>query len=187
MQITCDVELSKSLNFVENNRVYIQGSFDESISKHVIPYLLKIITNREQTIIYIYISSDGGCVYFLKELLALFELAKSKGMRIETYVLARAYSCGSILASAGSKGFRFISSNAEHLCHLGASSTGYVFNDKELERSTERAKSHFDFVRSVYKKYANIENLEDAIKNDNYFIRGKDIIKNGLADEIIDE
>lgn len=183
---SCDIELSKSLNFISGNRVHIHGEFDSSISKHVIPDLTNIIMNKTHSIIQFFICSDGGVTYYLMQLLALIEIAKNKNIIIETYVFARAYSCGSILACSGTKDYRFISKHAEHLCHLGSSTTGIVINDKELERSQDRVKSHFDFIREIYKKYATIENLEEIIQCDNYFIRGEDIIKNGLADGIID-
>lgn len=179
-----------TLNFVDGNHVFIHGVFDESISKHVLPSLVKLVEIQGKVKngkIKFYINSDGGLVFSLLDLLAQIEMAKKMGVIVETYVYGRAYSCGSLLACSGSPGHRYISGQAEHLCHLGSAGTGVVCNDVELKRSHERAQYHFDRIRKLYKKYARIKDLDKAIKYDNYFIRGKEIIANGLADKIIDE
>lgn len=181
--------MAKDLNFIDGNNIFIHGLFDDTISKNVIPKLLKEIDKQETLkngILKFYINSDGGILYYLQDLLSLIEIAKRKGIIIETYVFGRAYSCGSLLACSGSKGHRYISYNAEHLCHLGAGGTGDVINDIELVRSAERVKAHFDKIRLLYKKYANINDLENVIRTDNYFIRGQAIIDNGLADKYVD-
>lgn len=178
-----------ALNMVKGNKVFIYGDFDETIAKDVIPALIDEVEKQKALkngVIKFYIDSNGGYARYLYDLLAIIEGAKKAGTVIETYVFSYAYSCGSVLACAGTKGNRYISSNSEHLCHLGSASTGVVANDVELERSSVRVKNHFDKIRTLYKKYATIKNLEEAIKNDNYFIRGNDIIKNGLADKFID-
>jgi ATP-dependent protease ClpP protease subunit len=132
-----------------------------------------------------YIDSNGGYTRYLFNLLAIIEDAKKKGIVIETYVFGYAYSCGSLLAASGTKGSRYISYLAEHLCHLGFAGTGAI-NDIELARGAERVKSHFDKVRNLYRKYANLKDLDSAIQFDHHFIRGADIIENGLADHFVD-
>jgi ATP-dependent protease ClpP protease subunit len=184
-----DDDKKDGLNFVKNGDVYIYGVFDDSIAKSVIPDLVKEIEakkSKRDAKISFFIDSNGGETRYLFNLLALVEMAKAAGITIETNVFGHAYSCGSLLAAAGTKGHRRISWLAEHLCHLGSASTGVVVNEVELSRGAERVASHFERVRTLYKKYANLENLEDAIKFDNHFIRGEAIIKNGLADSFVD-
>ena len=181
-----ELSLDKSLNFVSNNTVYIHGIFDESISKNVIDalnVLVQIESNKKHGKIVVDINSDGGTSYFLKNLLSIFEFAKKSGVIIETRALARAFSCASILASSGTKGHRFIGEHTEHLCHLGKPACHYINNDIEIDRQALRSKSHFDFVRSCYKKYAKIPNLEKVIHNDLLFVHGQKIIDWGLADK----
>jgi ATP-dependent protease ClpP protease subunit len=185
---TPEVDVATGLNFVKDNSVFIYGDFGDSIAKDVIPDLLKEIEKQSKLKdgkIKIYIDSNGGYTRYLFNMLAVIEDAKKKGIIVETYVFGYAYSCGSMLACAGSKGHRYISYLAEHLCHLGFAGAG-ASNDVELERGRERVQAHFDKVRNLYRKYANLKDLENVIKFDHYFIRGAEIIENGLADHFVD-
>ena len=177
-----------SLNFVEDRAIYIYGGFDDSILKYVMPEFSKIVAEeakKKDGTVKINIDSGGGYIYVLKNMLSIVEFAKKEDVIVETRVLAEAYSCASMLAASGTKGHRYIGEHAEHLAHLGWASTGNVRNDVELERTTARVAAHFNFIRAMYKKYANIKNLEKVIHDDMHFIRGKNIIKNGLADKFI--
>lgn len=180
---------SKDLNFIKENSVFIYGDFDDSIAKDVIPGLIKEVEKQKTLkngVIKFYINSSGGDFFILTNLLAIIEDAKKNGVVVETYSLGKAYSCASILCSSGSKGRRFISYLSENLAHLGNISSGAVFNDKELERGADRARAFFDRVRDLYRKYANIKDLDRVIHDDNFFMRGQTIIDNGLADLYID-
>ena len=187
-EATADDSTPSGLNFMKDGVVYIYGTFNDSIAKEVIPDLLKEVAKQKALKdgkIKIYIDSNGGTTRYLYNLLAILEDAKKGGVIIETYVFGYAYSCGSILACAGTKGYRYVSYLAEHCAHLGAGGL-IAINDTELERSSARVRAHFDRVRDLYRKYADIKDLESAIKFDNYYIRGGDIITNGLADKFID-
>lgn len=178
----------KKLNFNEGNRFFIYGPFDDSIATDIIPDLIAEIECQKklkEPKISFYIDSNGGSTRYLYNILALIESAKLSGIIIETYVFGVAYSCGSILAASGTKGYRFISYLAEHICHLGSASAK-VINDVELEREAASIQAHFNRVRDLYKKYAHLKDLENAIKFDSWYIRGRDIIDNGLADKMVD-
>jgi hypothetical protein len=60
-----------------------------------------------------------------------------------------------------------------------------VQNDIELQRRSDYVQRHFDFIRKMYKKYANIKNLDEVIKNDHLYLDAKKIIEYKLADKII--
>lgn len=180
----------ESLNFIQNDNIYIYGVFDDSISKYIVPDLLKLIEDKKRikkSSIHFYIESCGGYTYLLKILLAIIENAKNAGVIIKTFTFSMAYSCGSLLACAGTKGHRYISHDSENLLHLGGAGSCSIRTDKQLERYSTKAKSHFDFVREIYKKYAKVKDLEKVIKDDNYYIRGQEIIDNGLADKFYEK
>ena len=179
---------AKSLNFYKGGVFYILGEFDDTISTDIIPELVQKINeekNKKQGMIEFQISSRGGNTWKLFDLLSLIEQAKRNGIIVKTVVTSIAYSCGSMLAASGTKGHRFIGEHAEHLCHLGDWESSKVMNEEQTEREALKLKEHFKKIRNLYKKYANIKNLDGVINNDRYYIRGKDIVKNGLADILI--
>ena len=175
----------KKCNFVDGNTIYIHAKFDEDIVFEVLPAFDKLIIAekaKKSGKITIDIDSNGGYTRYLKSLLLRVEKAKSEGIIVETIVSAYALSCGSMLAASGTNGHRFVSEFAEHCCHLGSAALN-VKNDVELERESARIKEHFDFVRRLYKKYANIPNLNNVIKDDSLYVFGQKIIDWGLADK----
>jgi ATP-dependent protease ClpP protease subunit len=180
------MELKDSLNYIKDKRVYIFGEFDDSINQFIIPDLIALgLEKQKEATLEIYIDSNGGYTHVLKTLLGHIEALKHNGVIVKTYAYARAYSCASILACSGTNGHRYISEETEHLCHLGFATTGWVQNDIELQRRSDYVQRHFDFIRKMYKKYANIKNLDEVIKNDHLYLDAKKIIEYKLADKII--
>ncbi len=177
----------KSLNFAENDTIYIHGEFDDSIMRHVIPKFDKMIEDQESkkdAYITVNIDSRGGYTNVLKSMLARFDDAKSKGITIETFVTGEAASCASLLAVSGSKGHRYINRDSEHLAHLGDA----VFSSRtplQLKRKADSVERHFNFVLNTYKKNCKIPNLENELKDDCFIIHGDNLIKWGLADKFI--
>ena len=168
------------LNFFDED-FYIHGDFDETISTRIIPNIVKEIAKQEvkkDGKIRFFINSRGGYCDSLKEILGHVERAKKRGIIVETHVFGVALSCGSMLAVAGSKGHRYAGEYAEHLCHLGQA-WSFSTNDKELERESQRVKSHFNFVRHHYAKHCKIRNLDDVISSDRLFIRGQRLVSWG--------
>ena len=182
------IAIEENRNFVDNDQFYIYGEFDFTILKFIIPKLMTSIEearNEKTAMLRFHINSPGGYCSVLENLLSLFEIAKKDDIIIQTNVYSYAYSCGSLLAAAGTKGYRFVSPFAEHLVHLGATWGGPAHNEIEAERESEVMKRHFEFVKGCYRKYANVKNLNKVIRDDCYYIYGKDIIENGLADELL--
>lgn len=182
------IAIEENRNFFEDEQFYIYGEFDFTIIKFIIPKLISVIDdirNNKTAIIKFNINSPGGYCSILENLLSLFEVAKKDGIIIQTNVFSYAYSCASVLASAGTKGYRFVSPYAEHLVHLGTAWAGPASNEIEAERETQAMRRHFKFVKHCYMKYAKIKDLDKVIRDDSYYIVGKNIIKNGLADSMI--
>lgn len=70
--------------------------------------------DAQQTIIPINIDSYGGQVY---SLMGMLELIKSSPVPVATYVSSKAMSCGAVLFSAGTPGYRFIAPTGHVLIH----------------------------------------------------------------------
>ena len=87
--------------------------FDEKGYAHFYDSFQKAV-NSKQAIIPINIDSYGGSVYAL---LGMLELIRTSPVPVATYVATKAMSCGAVLFSAGTDGYRFISPNATVLVH----------------------------------------------------------------------
>ena len=176
------------LNTYSNNTVYIHDNFNDSLSLILpnIDFIINEQKDKKEGKIIFDICSHGGYAYILKELLNRVEYAKSQNIIVETIVRSQAYSCGSMLAISGTKGHRYIGEYAEHLVHLGSAGMR-VQDNAEFSRMKDHIQRHFDLVKNVYKKYANIENLDTKIENDSWYIYGEDCIKQGMADKFLYE
>jgi ATP-dependent Clp protease protease subunit len=123
--------------------------------------------DSRQTVIPINIDSYGGQVY---SLLGMLELIKSSPVPVATYVSSKAMSCGAVLFSAGTNGYRFIAPTAHVLIHqVSGGSVGKV---EDVEVSTAQMTSLNKQLMGILSKNCG----HDA----GYFSR--ELLKNGNAD-----
>jgi len=173
-------------NFVKDGTVFILGDFDSTISKNVIPEIVKMIEEKKKMSepkIDIYINSFGGNVHELMGLLSVLQLAKNSRIAICTYNIGVAHSCGSLLFIFGDT--RVMYRNAESLMHLGC--TGDFYSTYEqLERSTNRTKWHFNRIVNMYVEHTkmNRKKIEKLLKDDNCYMDAETCLKNGICDAI---
>ncbi len=176
-----------ALNFAEGNNFYIFGGIDETIPKAIIVPFINALTKQENKAtkdeFHIYITSPGGRVDFGFDLITQMELAKTKGVVVNTYVSSMACSCGSLIAVAGEK--RFVSKRAYHLLHFSRG-WDYSHNPIMAERNLENGNWMQNEIVAHYKKYTKLKSIPAKLIADNYMINGAaDLIANGLADEEI--
>ena len=105
---------------------------------------------------------------------------------VSTVVMGQACSMGSLLASAGTKGKRFILPNSRHMIHqpLGGASgqaTDVEIQAKELLRWKK-------VLTEIYVKTTgkDIKILEQDMDRDN-FMTAEEAVAYGLADKIVDK
>lgn len=133
-----------------------------------------------------FINSYGGLAHVAFHIVEMMELAKAEGIIVRTVVTSNAYSAGSIIAVAGTPGFRYIAKNAQHLVHYG--STGS--RNKSPEQATRNHKATHDFFKQIsdhYKHYCDIPDLEEYLKTDDWFINSAKAKKWKMADNFLDK
>jgi ATP-dependent protease ClpP protease subunit len=175
--------------FSDDNRFYLLGEFGDEMKWSIIVPLTKKIEDLKKVkdaSLEIYISSHGGDGYLVTHIIELLEIAKRNDIKVKTIVTSHAFSAGSMLAVVGTKGERYISRMAEHLVHYGSIGTGER-TPAQIERSTDYKKRWFKLMVAHYKKYSNIPDLEEHIKDDLFFIPADKCIKWGLADKYMEE
>lgn len=174
-------------NFVVGNKIYILGPFDRSVSSEVIPAfseLIDALSDTKDPIIHIYINSSGGYCSELFSLMTFIDIAKSHGIKIITYNIGIAYSCGSMLAILGD--VRFMHRYATNLPHLGQAGMAPQ-TIEQLERGIKHISDHFDTIRCIYEAYTKMPKkmLDKVLKDDDYFMNAVECKKYGFCDEII--
>lgn len=174
-------------NFVRENNVYILGPFDRSISSNVIPEiinLINILKFEKDPRINVYVNSCGGFACELFSLMAVIEIAKTYDIKIFTYNLGMAYSCGSLLAVIGD--YRYMYKYATNLAHLGSSAIS-AETFEQLTRSANYINNHFNMIVDIYKKHVKCseKKLKEILKDDMYFMNAETCLKLGFCDQII--
>lgn len=172
----------------EDNTFFI-GDFDDSMERDIIiPLTLEIKKQAELRHGYIdfYVNSMGGYGHLLFHMILLLEQAKANDVVCRTIVTDSAFSAGSMFAIAGTPGERYIARTGSHLVHYG-SIASFESTPEQIERYRKWKSSFFKNNVNHYKKYANIPNLEEHIKDDGFFVAAPEAIKWGLADKYADK
>lgn len=184
-----DDEPSKNTpaNFVRGNRIYILGDFDKTISFNVIPNMMDLIDTlkyAKEPELEIYINSYGGFANELLSLLSVVDLAKASGIKVITYNIGTAYSCGSLLAVVGNE--RYMYRYADNLPHLGQ-----VFLNPQTVEQLERGAKHvidwFSTIMEIYAMHTKMPKklLDKVLKDDDYHMNAAECLKYGFCDKII--
>lgn len=177
----------KSRNIVCDDSVYILGDFDETISSDVVPAFVGLIDRKSKekdSIINIYINSCGGYVYELQSLLALFNIARSKGIKVYTYVIGVAYSAASLLAVCSDK--RFMFRNSSQLMHFGKT-YAEPMTPLQMERLNKHNNEFFENSIKTYKEHTKLseKNIRQYMSDDCFYLTAQECLLYGLCDEII--
>ena len=181
------MEERKSNNFVRNGRVYILGDFDDTISRYVVPDMIELvglISGTKDAVIPVFINSPGGEADKLQSILSVFSLARQHGIKISTYNIGVAYSCGSLLAVSGD--MRFMAAGARNMMHLGQTTT-INSTYEQLKRNTKDAREFFDDIVSIYAERTKLspKKIREILNDDMYWMNSKECLKAGLCDAII--
>jgi len=171
------------------DNVFVIGDFEDSLERDIlIPLTMEIRNQAKQADgrIDLYINSNGGYGHLLFHMIELIEMAKRSGVTVRTIVMDSAFSAGSMLAIAGTPGQRYIARTASHLVHYG-SIASFEQTPEQIERYRKWKTKFFKNNVDHYKKYAEIPNLEDHIKDDGFFVTAAEAIKWKMADQYTDK
>lgn len=176
------------MNNYEGNTFFISDVDDNLEMSIVIPLMKEIEAQSKlrEGRIDIWVNSFGGYAHLAFQIISLMELAKRNDIVVRTVVNSIAYSAGSIIACAGSPGERYIDRDAEHLLHLGFTGSGES-TVQQLERNYAQKSGHFRHILNHYNKYAEVPHLEEALKDDSFYVNAAKSIKYKLADKYFDK
>ncbi len=161
--------------------VFLNGPVDDQSANLVIAQILHLESQDSEQDINFYINSPGGSVISGLSILDVMEFVKPD---IATYVLGQAASMGSLIASSGTKGKRYMLPRSRHLIHQPLGGASGQASDMEIQvKEILRMKKELTeiYVQNTGQSFEQLtkdmdrDNIMDAITSVNY----------GLADKII--
>jgi|TARA_R110002020_G_scaffold256739_2_gene470395 ATP-dependent Clp protease protease subunit len=159
------------------------NNFDEKSAKEFAEDIAKA-HNTGQSIIPVIIDSYGGQVYSLMSMVASI---KNSELPVATIVEGKAMSCGVVLFSCGTEGYRYITEDATLMIH-DVSSMAWGKNS-EIQASAEEVKRLNDKIYRILSTNSNKsekwfnKQLNDKGRAD-WFIESTEAIDLGLADKV---
>lgn len=162
--------------------IMLDGEVNGHSSSLVCAQLLFLEADNPDKDISLYINSPGGSV---TAGMAIYDTMQFIKPDIMTIVMGQAASMGSLLASAGAPGKRYILPNARHMIHQPLGGASGQATDVEIQaRELLRWKKVLTdiYVTHTGKSY---ETLRADMERDN-FMTAEEAVTYGLADKVID-
>ena len=101
--------------------IMVQGQVEDTMANAIVAQLLFLDAQDNTKDIYMYINTPGGSVSAGLAIVDTMNFIKSD---VQTIVMGTAASMGTIIASSGTKGKRFMLPNAEYMIHQPMGGTG---------------------------------------------------------------
>ena len=161
--------------------IMLEGAIGEHTASVMCAQLLFLESQDAKKDITLYINSPGGLV---TAGMAIYDTMQYISTDIQTIVVGQACSMGSLLASAGTKGKRFMLPHGRHMIHqpLGGArgqATDVQIQANELLRWKEE-------LTKIYEKHTGqpLDKLKDDMERDK-FMTSEEAVSYGLADKIV--
>lgn len=158
--------------------IMLDGEVNQHSASLIVAQLLFLESENPDKDINFYINSPGGSV---TAGMSIYDTMNYIKCDVSTIVLGQAASMGSLLASAGTRGKRYILPNARHMIHqpLGGASgqaTDVEIQARELLRWKKVLTSIY--VETTGKDYGQLENDMER----DFFMTADEAVAYGLAD-----
>ena len=161
--------------------ILLEGEVHDQMANLIGAQLLFLESENPDKDISLYINSPGGVV---TAGLAILDTMNFIQCDVSTIALGSVCSMGSLLASSGAKGKRFILPRARHMIHsVSGGSRGTVW-DAEIQM--EEMVRLNNLLTDIYAKNTgkSVEELKAAMSRDRY-MDAKSAVEFGLADQVL--
>ncbi len=168
---------------LENRIVFLIGEINQSSAARVMMQMLYLENIKRGQDISLYINSPGGAV---DDTLALYDTMRFLSSPVSTYCIGRAYSGGSVLLTAGTKGKRYILPHAKVMIHQPYGGiTGQAEDIRIQVEQMGKMKAELNKIIARHTGQAVETILRDA-ERDKYFT-AEEAVAYGLVDEVLQE
>ena len=161
--------------------IMLDGAIDERVSSVLCAQLLFLESQDSKKDITIYVNSPGGLG---TAGMAIYDTMQYVGCDITTIVTGQACSMGSLLASAGTRGKRYMLPHSRHMIHQPLGGASGQATDVEI-----RANELLRWKRELTEIYVkttgkSFEQLSADMERDK-FMTPSEAVEYGLADKIV--
>jgi ATP-dependent Clp protease protease subunit len=161
--------------------ILLEGEVHDQMANLIVAQLLYLESEDSEKDISLYINSPGGSVTAGLAILDTIQFIKPD---VQTIIMGHACSMGSLLASSGARGKRFMLPRSRHMIHQVSSGTrGTAIDMKIALEETLRLNRTLTqiYVENTGRPY---EQLEKDMSRD-YYMDANESIAYGLADRIL--
>ena len=161
--------------------IMLTGPVEDNMANSVIAQLLFLDAQDSTKDIYLYVNTPGGSVSAGLAIVDTMNFIKSD---VQTIVMGMAASMGTIIASSGAKGKRFMLPNAEYMIHQPMGGTGTQQTDMAI------AAEHLLKTRKTLEQILadnsgkSVEQIHADAERD-YWMSAQETLEYGFIDEIM--
>ena len=163
--------------------VFLNGEVNDQVSNSICAQLLFLEAEDSESDISFYINSPGGVV---TAGMAMYDTMQYIKPDVSTIVMGQACSMGSLLASSGAPGKRFMLPKARHMIHQP--SGGASGQQSDIEIAAQEIRRMRTELTEIYvehnSKGKTFEEINKDIERDN-FMTASESLEYGLIDEIV--
>ena len=164
--------------------IMLTGPVEDNTANSVIAQLLFLDAQDNTKDIYLYVNTPGGSVSAGLAIVDTMNFIKSD---VQTIVMGVAASMGTVIASSGAKGKRFMLPNAEYLIHqpMGGAGSGTQQTDMAI------VAEHLLRTRNTLEKILaensgkSVEQIHKDAERD-YWMSAQETLEYGFIDEIME-
>lgn len=175
---------SECYSDLANNRIIFLSEDITNKTASELSALLLYYDSQNNNDICIYINTNGGDVNALCNIYDIMKMIKSP---IKTICIGKAYSAGTFILSAGTKGKRFITKNATVMIH------GLQCDFPGSYDNYNNSQIYFNFLKNINKTILEIlahnvgktyEEIDKVCRNDKY-MNANEALAFGIVDKIV--
>lgn len=160
--------------------VFLGTAIDDQVANLVIAQLLYLDSEAKQPVT-LYINSPGGVIYAG---LAIYDTMKLMRSPVSTIAVGATMSMGTVILSAGARGFRYALPHATvHMHPAGGGAKGYTEDVRIAYQEQERLQVQLFHLLSKHTGNT-VEAIEDAFRRDR-FMNAVEAKAFGLVDEVL--
>ena len=164
--------------------IMLTGQVEDNMANSIIAQLLFLDAQDPTKDIYLYINTPGGSV---SAGLAIVDTMNFIKADVQTIVMGTAASMGTIIASSGTKGKRFMLPNAEYMIHQPMGGTGSGTQQTDMAIAAEHLLKTRNKLEKILAENSGktVEQIHKDAERD-YWMSAEETLAYGFIDQIMD-